>query len=419
MSKSNLLEKVYSLLNLEGAWDSINKTNKKSHGLSQETIEEFSANLKSNIRTIRNLLKEKKYSFSKLRAVRIPKRGNSGGYRPLRIPEVRDRIVMKAMVRKIEPIFIKNFNLNNDVSYAYRKRIGVREAIWRMESLYKGGYKTILQCDIEKFFDSVNREILLKKYIFPNLPDDSINTLIADALEQEIGNRDDFNCDEWMIFENSQGGIPQGGTLSPLFANVYLAPFDREMISLGYKLIRYADDFVVMCYDEKQAHDAYEHASNLLKGLELSVYPLNDDPQSKSRIVNPHKEDAKFLSICFNGDVTYPSKDKLDGLKVKIRDVTDPQKNQNIITILTRCRNLVKGWMAAFSYTSVDRYCAEIDMFVNQQLAYSLRSKKWKLRKLSKTQNNVDCLNIDQRRSSGIPVCADILKSLRQGDTDN
>ncbi len=222
MAQENLLFLLSQVSNLQRAWNKLSMENKYSHGLSGETIAEFSANLPTHLQSISDRLSKGTYKFSPYRGVPIPK--TEGAPRPIKIPEIRDRVVIKAIVELIHPQLSKTFNLYNEASFAYIENRGVKDAIIRMVDLYNQGNKVVLEADIKKFFVSVDRKKLLAEKILPNLS--SMSEL------------------EFMAFEKTKGGIPQGSSISPLLSNICLADFDRRMLSEGFGLIRYADDCV-------------------------------------------------------------------------------------------------------------------------------------------------------------------------------
>lgn len=109
----------------------------------------------------------------------------------------------------------------------------------------------MLEADLINFFGTVDKDSLLNDVVFKRLSDTTINTLIQQALNQSIGNLDSFNVEQKKYFENIDKGIPQGNALSPLLSNIFLSPFDLRLQDKGFKLVRYADDFVIMCISEK------------------------------------------------------------------------------------------------------------------------------------------------------------------------
>ena len=255
MTQETLLNQLSEKKSLQQAWDKISKENKYSHGLSGETIIDFSANLQSHLQSISDQLRKGTYKFSSVRGVPITK--PDGSPRPIKVPEIRDRVVIKAIVELIQPQLAKVYNINNVASFAYIQNRGVKDAIIRMVELYNQGNKVVLEADIRKFFDSVDRHRLIRERILPNLSDESIDSLIIEATEQEVGNLNDMSELEFAAFERMKGGIPQGSAISPLLSNICLSDFDNRMLSEGFGLIRYADDFIVMCKTKEEAHRAY------------------------------------------------------------------------------------------------------------------------------------------------------------------
>ncbi len=415
--KRTLLQRVYSKPNLEKAWRGLNRSRPYSHGISNESIKDFDAVLHSNLRQIQQKLKSGSYAFSPVRGVTIPKKGKSSGFRPLRIAEIRDRVVLKAIANVIEPILVKRYKLNNQVSFAYRRHIGQRDAIQKMVQLFNDGKRIALKSDIIRFFDTVDRKILLSKYIFPVFYDNTINVLIEQGLNQEIGNRNELSEDEWIQFSSSEGGIPQGSALSPLLSNVYLSSFDKKMSSKHFGLIRYADDFIVMCESDKRAQEAYKTADEHLKNnLGLAIHEISEDPKSKTKILKPTQNPVEFLSVMFDGKKLWPSREKFNELKEKIREITEPGRHHDVIELLTKCKNLLVGWLAAFSYTDVDRYFKDIDELINRRLEFALHSMKWKLKNLEKTKEGKECLSAYQRKYSGLQTCEQIASSIRNNN---
>jgi RNA-directed DNA polymerase len=334
---------------------------------------------------------------------------------------VRDRVVFKAIANIIQPILDKKLKLANPASYAYQKHLGVRQAIERIVNLYANGRPFVFETDIIKFFDSVDKKLLLSNLVFPNLPDDSLNTLIELVLDLEIGNRDQLSDVEWAPFKESEGGIPQGSALSPLLSNVYLAEFDKVMLARRFGLVRYADDFLVLCKTEKEAEQAFQVATDILENnLGLKLHPLdNNNPESKTRIIRLTQTPVEFLSICFNGKRLWPAKEKITELRTKLRDTTDYHKNSDMLSLLTTTKNLIEGWIAAFYFTDIEPYFDEIEFWINWRLAVSLMTMSWVLEKKSlrvefHKGNKIYLLSDVQRRRSGVPVCSDILSRIRQ-----
>lgn len=382
MMDKSLLTSIADPKFLREAWNKLNTSNKESHGISEETIKEFGDHIEQHIRTISQLLLARRYIPSKVKGVLIPKK-SKGEFRPLRIPEVRDRLVAKAISLKLDQLLTPIFKLDNSCSFAYRKEKNVELAIKSMVEYYKAGHIYILEADIIKFFDKVNRDILLDK-VFPNLEDDSINNLIELFLSQEVGNLDNHKGNTH-YFLNSSSGIPQGSSLSPLLANIYLAEFDQRMLTENYKMIRYADDFTVMTASEEDARKAFQIAKEELEyKLKLSLYPLATQLNLKdktSKIVDPTRHKFSFLSIRFDGKALWVSDEKITSLREKIRLIADVEVNPNLLKLLTRMKNLLEGWVSAFKFVDIERDIKEIDDYVDQKLLHIFRRFGFEIKK--------------------------------------
>lgn len=401
--KTSLLKKVQTPNNLRRAWADLNKGNPRSHGLSQETISSFGSSLDTNLKAIRKQLRQGVFKFSEVRAGIKSKKRLSGEIkkRGLRIAEIRDRLVQRAIVRVIEPILTKRFNLRNEASFAYLrgKDKGVRPAVERLISLYKKRNPCVFEADIEKFFDTVDKDRLLNKTIFPNLPDNSLNGLIKQSLEQAIGNLDSIAKSDMELFADT--GIPQGGGLSPLFANVYLSDFDKIMLESGFGLIRYADDFVVLSKDEGDAESARKLSEDILeKNLGLRLH------KGKTGIIRITQDHFEFLGVRFNGQRIWPAEDRLNELKAKIRQITKFHPNKNIRVVLSELNNVICGWLSAYSFTDVEPYLSAIESHMKERVGVCAFRMGWLSRDSALTSR--------QYRFSGLPDLNEFLSKQRE-----
>ena len=413
----NLLNKISSVESLRLAWAKLEKFNKESHGLTGETIAEFELNKEDKILSISKRLQEGTYQFSPYRAVLIPK--SKGKFRPLQIPEVSDRVVIKAIAIELEEHFKELLEKSRGLSFAYQKGLGVKEAIEKINEYCQNGYSYVLEADLINFFGTVDKDSLLNDVVFKRLSDTTINTLIQQALNQSIGNLDSFNVEQKKYFENIDKGIPQGNALSPLLSNIFLSPFDLRLKDKGFKLVRYADDFVIMCTSEKECEEAYIECCTVLEELNLNIHKLEEG--GKTRIVNFNKHDTMdFLSVTFDGNVFYPSFANVERLKSKIRDVCNGKDKYCVSTLLIKIKNKLDGWVSAFYYTNIQRYSSEIDAFINRQLYLSLAKMGWKFtasslgklpHKFRHKNESPKCLSFLQRKNSGIPLCMELVNA--------
>ena len=413
----NLLNKISSVESLRLAWAKLEKFNKESHGLTGETIAEFELNKEDKILSISKRLQEGTYQFSPYRAVLIPK--SKGKFRPLQIPEVSDRVVIKAIAIELEEHFKELLEKSRGLSFAYQKGLGVKEAVEKINEYCQNGYSYVLEADLINFFGTVDKDSLLNDVVFKRLSDTTINTLIQQALNQSIGNLDSFNVEQKKYFENIDKGIPQGNALSPLLSNIFLSPFDLRLQDKGFKLVRYTDDFVIMCTSEKECEEAYIECCTVLEELNLNIHKLEEG--GKTRIVNFNKHDTMdFLSVSFDGNMFYPSFANVERLKNKIRDVCNGKDKYCVSTLLIKIKNKLDGWVSAFYYTDIQRYSSEIDAFINRQLYLSLAKMGWKFtasslgklpHKFRHKNESPKCLSFLQRKNSGIPLCMELVNA--------
>lgn len=413
----NLLNKISSVESLRLAWAKLEKFNKESHGLTGETIAEFELNKEDKILSISKRLQEGTYQFSPYRAVLIPK--SKGKFRPLQIPEVSDRVVIKAIAIELEEHFKELLEKSRGLSFAYQKGLGVKEAVEKINEYCQNGYSYVLEADLINFFGTVDKDSLLNDVVFKGLSDTTINTLIQQALNQSIGNLDSFNVEQKKYFENIDKGIPQGNALSPLLSNIFLSPFDLRLQDKGFKLVRYADDFVIMCTSEKECEEAYIECCTVLEELNLNIHKLEEG--GKTRIVNFNKHDTMdFLSVTFDGNMFYPSFANVERLKNKIRDVCNGKDKYCVSTLLIKIKNKLDGWVSAFYYTDIQRYSSEIDAFINRQFYLSLAKMGWKFtasslgklpHKFRHKNESPKCLSFLQRKNSGIPLCMELVNA--------
>ena len=413
----NLLNKISSVESLRLAWAKLEKFNKESHGLTGETIAEFELNKEDKILSISKRLQEGTYQFSPYRAVLIPK--SKGKFRPLQIPEVSDRVVIKAIAIELEEHFKELLEKSRGLSFAYQKGLGVKEAVEKINEYCQNGYSYVFEADLINFFGTVDKDSLLNDVVFKRLSDTTINTLIQQALNQSIGNLDSFNVEQKKYFENIDKGIPQGNALSPLLSNIFLSPFDLRLKDKGFKLVRYADDFVIMCTSEKECEEAYIECCTVLEELNLNIHKLEEG--GKTRIVNFNKHDTMdFLSVTFDGNMFYPSFANVERLKNKIRDVCNGKDKYCVSTLLIKIKNKLDGWVSAFYYTDIQRYSSEIDAFINRQLYLSLAKMGWKFtasslgklpHKFRHKNESPKCLSFLQRKNSGIPLCMELVNA--------
>lgn len=394
-TNNSLLIKLSSKENLQNAWNLLKKENEESHGLSGITINDFDKNLSANLDLIAAEIVNQTFEFSSTRATVIKK--DNGKYRPLQIPEIRDRVVLKALAILLEEDLKEILDKSDGVSFAYQQGKGVREAVLSMKSSFRLGGEVILKADIINFFEEVQKNILLNDLIYPNLSDPSLNKLIEKSMSQKLGGLHRLSKKHWPLFKNAGKGIPQGNPLSPLLSNIYLSSFDTHLKENNYLMVRYADDFIVIFKSEEEAKGGYKEISNYLKDRHsLKIHPL-DGNGGKTVIINPLNEDFTFLSIKFDGKEIYPGKETLGILKSKITKAI--KISELNVGLYKEIYELIKKWIALYSYTDIERYFEYIDSFVLLQLGKKYGNRRFKIVKSYELAQNIRSKQFAKARS--------------------
>lgn len=352
----SLIDKVYKLLNLYIAWEKV-RERKGAGGVDRVSIEDFEQNLDLNLREIHRLLYEDKYIPQPVRRVWLPK--PSGDKRPLGIPTIRDRVVQQALLNRLSRIFEPKFL---DCSFGFRPNRSAHQAIQRIEECFSDGCEWIVELDIEKFFDTVDRNLLLE-LVKEEIVDGRVLRLIRSFLEAGVM--------EEMKVKNVLSGMPQGGVISPLLANIYLHPFDEAMTQEGYRIIRYADDMVVLCRTKAEAEAVLHKVRKVLEGkLELKLNA------QKTRVV--HKTQGfEFLGYYFGrgySDYKMPRRRAIEAFKGKVRRLTRRHQPKSMSTIITELNPVVRGWGNYFVKGNCRRVFTELDFWLRNRItAYKLK----------------------------------------------
>jgi RNA-directed DNA polymerase len=254
----SLIDKVYNRKTLKAAWKKV-ASNRGAAGVDKISIKRFRSNAQFYLEELERELRNGTFKPSAVRRVHIPKDGKKT--RPLGIPTVKDRIVQTALKMVLEPIFEREFL---PASYGFRPGRGCKDALKEVDLLLKEGYTWVLDADVKSYFDSIPHDLLMER-IRKRVSDGRILHLIELFLKQEI--LEDMK--RW----NPISGTPQGAVLSPLLANVYLHQLDLTLHRNGSKMVRYADDWVVLCRSMEEAKDALSQIQSWIdkNGLQLSA----------------------------------------------------------------------------------------------------------------------------------------------------
>jgi RNA-directed DNA polymerase len=411
MNPASALRTVSDRDFLRKAWREISKRNMRSRGLDNVTIKAFKSRLDENLFEISADLRANRYVFNKLRAHAIKKPGSKKS-RPLQIATVRDRVVMKAIALFIEPAF-QQFNL--DSSFAFVKDRGVNQAIKRIHDLVAQGNKFYFEADIINFFGAVDRQVLWKMFS-REVRHRSLLPLLQQCFNLELEDLQGHQAEFQELFFGADSGIPQGGVLSPMLANFYLYEFDRRMLRHGFNLVRYADDFVVMCETPERARQAHQLCKDTLKTLNLEIHSL-DAPDSKSRVGNFSKDGLMFLGVCFEGREIFPASKVVKRFKNKIEEVLKPASGDSLFKTLQKLTNLINGWGKCYRSMRVLEIYLKLDEFIKASVEKYLENLGVRLVGKNKRKHmkllGIPSLTamVEYTKRSPTPVCTESVPS--------
>lgn len=284
----SLIDKVWREATLIKAWDTV-KANDGAPGIDEITIADYERHIESNLKRLSGKLREGTYEPRAVRRTWIDKPGRTEK-RPLGIPTVEDRVVQTALKLVLEPIFEREFHRE---SYGFRPRRGAKDALRRADELLKQEHRWVMDADLKSYFDTIDHGLLMER-VEEKVSDGRILELIAAFLRADVVDEGESTSPE--------RGTPQGGVISPLLANIFLNPLDHLMAESGFKMVRYADDFVVMCRSEDEARAALETVQCWVDAHGLKLHP------EKTVIVDEADGSFDFLGYCFKRGNKYPSK---------------------------------------------------------------------------------------------------------------
>ncbi len=373
----SLIDKVYKQKNLELAWDKV-KRNKGAGGIDGQSIPEFEKNSEEYLARLHDELRTKTYQPKPVKQQLIPKSGQPGTFRPLGIPTVYDRICQQALLNRLEPIFEPIFD---DANFGYRRGRSTKDAMRKIWKEIEAGNEWIVDADLKDFFGSACHQKLLTLF----------RQRIADG---RILNLLDSIMKAGCIAEGkklpSERGVPQGGVFSPLASNVLLTPFDREMRRKGYRLTRYADDWVVTCSTRAEAQAALEFATKVLsklgvtlnkektkivhvrRGLEFLGYKIKRG--SKPLRLPAHKIKS---SIQQGALYVYPKQKSITHFREQIRSRTQRRSPRSTQEIVDEINPVIRGWGNYYRKAHIRKLFAMLDRWIVRRL-WSQRYKRWR-----------------------------------------
>ncbi len=324
----SLIDKVYSRGNLDSATAKV-VANRGAAGVDHVTVEQFTLHADENLRKLQEQLRQGTYQPQAIHRVYIPKPGSTEK-RPLGIPTVRDRVVQAAVVHVLQPIFERDFA---PTSYGFRPGRGCQQALARVEELLAAGYSYVVDADLKSYFDTIPHERLLQR-IQGKVSDGRLLRLIESFLKAGILE----GLQEW----TPVAGAPQGAVLSPLLSNVYLDPLDHLMAASGYEMVRYADDFVILCRTEAAAQRALVLVQEWVDANGLTLHP------TKTRIVCAKTEPFDFLGYRYDRDKRFVRPKSLEKLKETVRGKTKRTDGRSLGSIIVDLNRALKGWFGYF-----------------------------------------------------------------------
>ncbi len=351
----SLIDKVYRKETLRAAWCKV-KDNAGAAGVDGQSVKQFAARAEIYLEELEQALKSAEYQPEPIKRVEIPK--GDGRMRPLGIPVVKDRIVQTAVKLVIEPIFEREFE---DSSYGFRPGRSAKDALGEVDGLIQEGFTHVVDADLESYFDSIPHGELMRR-IEARISDGQVLKLIGLFLSQDIIQ----GMKRW----TPVGGTPQGAVMSPLLANLYLHPLDRQMKQQGYRMVRYADDFVVLCRSAEQAKAAL---SEVRVWTEQNGLGLNAD---KTHVGDCRQagQGFEFLGYRFEVGRRWVRKKSLLALRERIRHKTRRTRGDSLTCIIADLNPVLRGWFHYFKHTQPWVHQLT-DSFVRRRLRAILRKQ--------------------------------------------
>lgn len=354
----HLMEKVIKRSNLKKALERV-ESNKGAPGIDGMQTHDLRSYMKENWEPIKQQLLDGTYKPSPVRRVEIPKPG--GGTRMLGIPTVIDRFIQQAIQQILTQIFEPHFS---ESSYGFRPKRSARQAVEQARKHIDSGKKVVIDIDLEKFFDRVNHDMLMRT-LARHIHDKRIVRIIRRYLQAGV-----------MINGcciTTEEGTPQGGPLSPLLANIVLNDLDKELEKRGHEFVRYADDCNIYVTSKRAAYRVFESITKFIETrLKLKIN------RTKSAVDYPWKR--KFLGFSFCGydkTLLVVAPQSVKRLKERIRQLTRRTTGISMTVRIEKLNEYVTGWSGYFSVAECKSIFQRLDEWIRRRLRACLL-KQWK-----------------------------------------
>jgi len=352
-----MMEQVLTPENLQAAWRRV-KANAGAPGIDGMTVEAFPAFCRQHGPVIRSALREGTYRPAPVRRVFIPK--PDGSQRPLGVPTVLDRVIQQALAQVLTPLFEGGFS---DHSYGFREGRNAHQAVREVEAGWKEGRRHAVDCDLKSFFDTVNHDRLMGQ-LREKVGDRTVLDLIRRYLQAGVVLPDGTR-------EDTPQGVPQGGPLSPLLANLTLDPLDKELERRGHRFARYADDFLVLVRSAKAATRVMTSLTRFVEGqLKLVVN------RAKSRCAPLSQCAFLGFQIGARGRVEWTVKAHAR-FKQRVKEITRRNRGHGVPDVIDELHRYVTGWIHYFGISHTYRSLLALDDWVRRRVRLYYW-KQWK-----------------------------------------
>jgi RNA-directed DNA polymerase len=352
-----LVDKTYAPANLHRAFAKVWR-NGGSAGADGQTVAHFERHAEAELQRLHEQLRAGTYRPQPVRRAWIAKPGSTE-QRPLGIPAVRDRIVQGALRHVLEPIFETEFAGH---SYGFRPGRGAKDALRRVDTLLKAGHVWVVDADLKSYFDTIPHDRLLA-LVRARVADGRVLALVESFLRAGV-------LEEAKGWRPTECGTPQGGVISPLLANLYLDPLDHQMAAAGWELVRYADDFVILCSTAAEAHAALAAVRAWVSEAGLTLHP------EKTRIVDATQRGGfDFLGYHFERGLRWPREKSLKKLKERVRAKTLRTDGRSLRAIVADVNRTLRGWYGYFQHSKANVF-ATVDGYVRRRLRSLLEKRR-------------------------------------------